>query len=299
MSEHVTERIGDYLEGRLHPAAAREVAAHLSTCVECAADVRWARDFREAASIQGLRHPSPERIVEAADGRVPLTHAEERHVKSCSTCERELSWARGLPRADALGERTEPLDGASIRGEKPRVFPIPLRRGRTMWGLAALAAAATILIAIFNPGGQDGDLARLARIEPLPVHLTRGLADPGSFEEIRLRGLESYEARDYAGAREALRRAASMEPRQAEVVLYLGSATLLLGDAKEGFANLRHAAEIAEDPALREEALWQLANAALASGRAGDAEAALRDVIALERRHREDAAALLERLGDR
>jgi tetratricopeptide (TPR) repeat protein len=167
------------------------------------------------------------------------------------------------------------------------------------WAFAALVGAAvTAVVVAFFSSRRDEQLSRVARIEPLPVRINRGVGEPDSFEVARIRGLELYAEGDYGAARQALRDAVRLQPQHVEVTVYLGSAELLLGNLAEATPLLQQASQ-ATDPVVREEAIWQLANAELAAGRRQQAVSALRALAAGGRRHRADAAALLERLGER
>jgi tetratricopeptide (TPR) repeat protein len=168
------------------------------------------------------------------------------------------------------------------------------RRAR-LWGLAGVTALAATLWLLFIPRDKP-EIVTLAVIEPLPVRLNRGEADSGQFHEARIRGLELYAGADYAGARDALQRAVELEPDNDEVNLYLGSAELLVGNESRAQPPLRTAARTTASPQVREEALWQLANAHLAAGERSEAVSVLREVVSQDRRHREQAERLLGEL---
>lgn len=279
MNQHVHAELVEYIEGRLDANRVRDIEAHVATCSECAEDLAWAREFREAVIAQGLRHLAPERVLQIADRRGDrLNENEQRHLDSCPECTKEVTWAREHARPEE--RRASILD---------RLFNL-------RWAAASSVAVAAAIALLFFliPRGSAPDYAALARHDPLPVRMSRGDTEPGSFEESRLRGLESYANGDYAAAREAFQRATELKPDDAETALYLGSAERFLGNSEEAAAQLRRAANSRENPVIRDAALWEIANAFLAAGRPRDTETALRELIALDRAHRADAERLLD-----
>jgi hypothetical protein len=296
MSDHISDVIADYLEDRLDSERRRAFEAHVKECAQCADDFRWAREFVDAATLQGLRHVPAERIIEIADGRGEVrTDVEERHFETCAACRKEIAWAREAAERETV---TRVEAGEIERGADPQA------RSRGLWrwrwplipGAGVLAAAAALLLLFVLPGRDDHGLRELALIEPIPVRITRGPVDPGGFEESRVRGLEAYQAGDYAGAREALRRAAELEGSDAEVALYLGSVELLLGDTGKAVELFERSAATAPSDVVRDEAYWQLANAELARGRAREATAILEDLSGRQGPRRSNAATLLSSL---
>jgi hypothetical protein len=277
MIGHVGLMIADLLAGRLAPDEVRELEEHVKDCSECAADLAWARELRDRALRDGLRHIEPTRVVAIGAG-APLTEAETLHLETCDACRREVRWSEGVEEGDAEEE------GPPLR--------VPPR-----WAWAALAAAAAVVLALWLPRTGTRDSAGLARLERLPVRITRSAPAAGSFEEARLLGLEAYAAGEWSAAREFLGRAAGMEAGDAEILLYLGSAEALSGDPKRGAATLERAVGLAEDPIVRDEASWQLANARIASGEAERVGDLLRDITSRGGRRRDDARALLDALG--
>ncbi len=282
MNEHVHEELVEYIEGRLGADRSREIEAHVETCAECSEDLAWAREFRAAAVRQGLRHLSPERILQIADDRGGPPNADEhRHLNACPDCGKEIAWAR--------------------RHSRPQERPASIfdRFFRFRWRPAVLAGgvAAAALICFVILRGPSPDITVLARHDPLPVRISRSAAEPGSFEESRMRGLESYANGDYSSARTAFQHAAELRPDDAEIALYYGSTVRLLGSADLAATLLRRAADSTQDPMIRDAALWELANALLAGARAGEARATLHELIALERAHRADAERLLDAMG--
>jgi Putative zinc-finger/Tetratricopeptide repeat len=279
VSRHVVDEVVEYLEGRLSPERRAEADAHLSECEECAADYAFARESRDAAVREGRRHLTPERIVELAEDGAPApTEDEARHLQRCERCSAEVSWMRSTPPVvDALGGKVVPVPGA-----------------RRPWTAFLLLAASLAAIVLWQSGGGDRHLDRLARLEPLPVHLTRE-APTDPFEQDRLRGLQRYSESDWDGARQALARALAARPDREELRLYLASAALLGGDTAAAIRGLRSLVASA-DPRIREEADWQLANALLLTGDAEEAISLLEDMTGGTGRHAADAAELLGRI---
>ena len=139
----------------------------------------------------------------------------------------------------------------------------------------------------------DPDLSDLARVEPLPAQpVPEG---SGPFEQKRSQGIVLYTAGEYAGAREILIEALALRPDEM-VALYLGSAELLLGLHDEAADRLEGAAQLAVDPALRQEILWQLANAKLLIRSSDEAEQILDLLATLDGPRNRDAAALLSEI---
>jgi len=284
---HIVELIADYLENRLTPEQRHEVEMHRDACGECAAAIAFAMKLHEEALAQGLAHIRPDRIVALSGNRASATKVEAAHLDACENCRREMEWA-----AEAVDEAAEEADEDS----RPRHT---LTVARRWWPAAAVVAAAAIALIFMLPRGpHDGsDMTGFVRIEPLPVNITRGSAEPGTFEATRLRGLEQYRDGDYSGAITAFEEALSLRDGDAEVLLYLGSAELLQGNPASAARHLASGASRADSPALREELLWQLAQAQLASGHRAEAERSLRDVIALRGRRAALARTILEEIG--
>jgi tetratricopeptide (TPR) repeat protein len=151
-------------------------------------------------------------------------------------------------------------------------------------GLAVIAGG---IVFLMLPGP---DLSDLARVEPLPAQPVPEGAGP--FEQKRSRGMALYAAGEYAGARQILIEALALRPDET-VALYLGSAELLLGLHDEAADRLEGVAQLAVDPALRQEILWQLANARLLIRSSGEAEQILDLLATLDGPRNRDAAALL------
>lgn len=160
----------------------------------------------------------------------------------------------------------------------------------------AVAWAAAVSLFLILPAGGVAEPRDLAEIRPVVVDLYEGDFEPGSYEAARLRGFRLYVDGRYAEAREALSGAADQRPGDAQVALALGSAQLLLGDSEAAVASLNAAARAAGSTALREEALWQLTMARLASGDVPGARQALDRVLYQNGNYMDRARELLERL---
>jgi hypothetical protein len=85
---------------------------------------------------------------------------------------------------------------------------------------------------------------------------------------------------------------------ETDTLVYLGSAEMLDGAPDKAVVHLRLAVQLADDPALREEATWQLVNAMLLSNLV-DESSSLLDNLAAGGGHRAgDARSLQESLPD-
>jgi hypothetical protein len=297
MSDHIVDQIADYLEGRLAPDATRAFESHLEECEACAADVEFARAFQTGAVEQGLMHIRPGRIVALADDPSVTTEIEERHLMDCSSCRSELEWVRTSSASDVAD------GGGSPAGRDSGLHPTRDRKSRWAfsrgWGLGLVTAAVAVLaVLLMLPDGTvDPERARgLARIEPIPVNITRSPVSPGSFEEARLIGLESYRDGDYGRAAERLDEAVDLRPDAAELYLYLGSAAMLDNDYEPATRYLQTCIERAGNDALRDEAMWQLANAYLAGGDVNSARTTLQRIRDAGGARAGDSTRLLTRL---
>ena len=288
MSDHVVGDIADYLEDRLDPEREQAFKNHLDECAECAADYAVALQFHEHGAREDLRHLSAERIaILASEPEARITEIEQRHLDECENCRSEYEWAKTHPDEDAWDSVVSAAGGLAT----------PRKSWRWGWkpvGVGLAAAAAAILLIIALPDGRD--VSDLAIMEPLPVRISRAPVTPGTFEAFRLHGLELYRSEDYAAALEHLRRAYTARPEDAEVPLYIGSAHLMLDQPKDALVFLEVAIEKTTNDAIREESLWQLANAQIAAGLVTDARSVLEKVIAAAGPHAADARQLLEKL---
>jgi tetratricopeptide (TPR) repeat protein len=298
LSGHISDDIADYLADRLPSARLEEIRRHLDACTACAAEVAWAREFQEAALELGRRHIAPMRIVQLAAGEgEPLAAPESRHLDRCASCTGELEWARRQPSVEAIPDPTP--NGASPQpAQRPEASRAWAWRPRWV-GLAAALAAAAVVAVLLRPGAprvETPTLAALARLEPLPVHMTRSPADAGSFEESRLLGLEAYAGGAYEEAIPHFQRAALLRPEDDEIRLYLGSAALLARRLELAAEHLEPLAVRTTDPTRLAEALWQLANLQLLQQRADAALSTLQRLESLDGRHAAEARQQIEAL---
>ena len=288
MSNHVLGDIADYLEGRLDSDHERLVKDHLDWCAECAADFAVALQLHEHGVTRGLRHLAAERIATlASEPEARITDFEQQHLDSCEDCRNEYEWAKTHPAEDEWDSLTSAAEGRAA----------PRKLWRWGWkpvGAGLAAAAATILLIIVLPDGLD--VRDLARIEPLPVRISRATVTPGTFEAFRLRGLESYRSEDYAAALEHLGRAHDAKPEDDEVPLYMGSAHLMLGQLQDAADSFKAVSNQTSNEAVREESLWQLANTQIAAGLVSEARSVLEEMAASKGPHAAEARKLLEEL---
>ena len=158
-----------------------------------------------------------------------------------------------------------------------------------------VAAAAVIATVIFLPRGSRDpvDYTALASIEPLPVRISRSAVEPGTFEVNRHCAGSSSTATAITPARVPRSRKRSASSPATETLLYLGSSASLAGNFAHAATHLEAAVATADAPALREEALWQLANARLALNDIPAAKVGPVDVVELDRGRADHARELL------
>jgi TolA-binding protein len=290
VSDHVTNDIADYIEGRLDPDRENLVRAHVEGCADCAAELALALQLQEQGAARGMRHLDAERIAAvASDSKVQMTELERQHVSDCERCRSDFELASTVPPEDEWDAIVSATDTAKRKTAHTKPWFLS-------WKLvpAALAAVVAVVLFIIVPSDKR-DFSHLAQIEPLPVHISRGAVTPGSFEALRRRGLELYRDGQYAGARDQLTRANEMQP-DAEVQLYLGSIELLLDNAEVAIPVFEMILDGAPRNAIRAEALWQLANVQLITGQTEHAGKILQELIALGEKRGNDARVLLENL---
>lgn len=315
-SEHVVDRVGEYCAHRLDDESTARIEAHLGSCAECAADFRAAVELRCAALRSLEAHPTAERLVELAAsrsdtstaaveaaplvgaesprGEAALTEAETVHLHRCHACREDQAFLGTLPPFSALdSEAASSVDraGRGISTDRDasatrdlRSFPRHRAWFTRGWlGGAALAAAALIAILIWPEPARDLELSGLARLDPIPVHISRAVAED-ELEDLRLRGLEAYAEGRYVEAASRFDEAHTRMPENAEILIFLGSSQALsaptdpeaLETARE---TLREALDRSERLEERREAQWQLAQIELASGKP-DAALVLLHVLA-------------------
>ena len=104
MSEHVGDRIADYLADRLDIEQVRELEAHIESCPECAADLAFAQELRQKAINQGLMHLRASRMVAIVSGdSSPITPDEQQHLDTCAACQTECDWLKSNPDVETAG----------------------------------------------------------------------------------------------------------------------------------------------------------------------------------------------------
>ena len=279
--EHVTGHLADYVADRLDPATREAMEVHLRACDDCRADLQIARGLRSLGTARDEAHLAPESIAALAGAPASIGTSERAHLDACGSCRAELALA-----TSAVDEATWT---AATAGTAPRRARRPRSTAGRLLRWAPLGAAAAVAFALWIGADDVGDLAR---IEELPVPVTRAL-DPSDDADLRrVEAFELYRSRDYAAAAERLAEIAET----AELRLYLGSARLLAGDTDGAIDVLEPLAADTDAGALRSEALWQLANAYLAADRPEPATGALRTIVATPGRRTAEAERLLERL---
>jgi tetratricopeptide (TPR) repeat protein len=299
MSGHVAGEIADYIEGLMKPDRARAFEAHISSCPDCAADLDYARSLQTGGLQQGLMHIRPARIVSLAGERETVSEIEAQHLKRCESCRAELEWVRESSKSDPMpgGGVANGIRAARSAIQRPRSS----RSRYRAWGLglAAVSAAVVLFLMVLPDGSMDTDTARgLARVEAIPVNITRRPVPPDSFAEKRLRGLEEYRDGRYESARAYFERAAEIQPADSEILLFLGSAAMLVGDHDAAAKHLLMLVEGTNDEGLRMEGLWQLANSYLAVGRVEEAKSLLGRVRDTGGLRADEATTLLRQLND-
>lgn len=194
------------------------------------------------------------------------------HLASCDECAADYAFAFRLrdasltTQADAelvafLSTIEAPAIAATHRTEAGRTSRrLTVRPTRV--GLSLLAAAAAVVL-LLRPWSSD-DFASLARLEPLPVNITREVPEAGSFEAARMAALGAYRSADYAAALTLCENALRMRPVDGELRIYAASAEALLGRLPAAASRLDSVlADATQPPAILREARWQRAQVAL------------------------------------
>ncbi len=150
-----------------------------------------------------------------------------------------------------------------------------------------------VLLLVSCGNDVDRDIVEFAVIEPIRVEVPRNVDTSDSFANNRLNALTLYADGDYSNSRTPFAHALYVQPDHLELRLYFGSALMLGGDFGPAVPSLARAAT-ADDPIIREEAFWQLANAQLALRHESEARDALASVIDMGGLHASDARRLLE-----
>lgn len=124
----IRDEIPEFLAGRLAPADARRVEAHLEACTGCRDLVASLREVVLGFESGGLElltpHPAPESLRQLASGDA-ADAAVMRHVETCASCSLEVEMlAAGEPQARVLPFRAKSRP-VSVAGRSRRVFGIP------------------------------------------------------------------------------------------------------------------------------------------------------------------------------
>ncbi len=297
---HVTDEVLDYLEERLAPERVRAIRAHLACCPACASLYAHAEELHRDVREKGARHLHPDRLLELSDAPLAVESEEEKaHISDCQLCRQQLAWLRSLPQPRELDPGAR--EAQPLRRDHP-AWPAALiaslrRIPNWGWGTALTGAVVTaLLVVMLRPTEHGPFYPDLAHIEPLEVQWPRGATVASDFTTVYRDGLERYAAGDYAGAVAPLLQAAQLNPKHEAVFLLIGSAYLLQGKTSEAIAALERSLANTTDPALIEEAKWQLANAHLAAADPEGARARLEEIVSMRESRFSEAEALLKRL---
>ena len=159
--------------------------------------------------------------------------------------------------------------------------------------LRSCGAILAVLLLVSCGNDVERDIAEFAVIEPIPVEVPRDVDTSDSFANNRMNALTLYADGDYLNSRTPFAHALYAHPYHWELRLYFGSAQMLGGNFGSAVPSLARAAT-ADDPVIREEAFWQLANAQLALRHESEARDALASVVDMGGLHAADARRLLE-----
>jgi len=186
--------------------------------------------------------------------RGPDKDAFEEHLLGCATCQGEVRLAFGI--RDSVGAR-----------RPARRFLVPAS--------LVLAAASVVLLVVPN---RSPSVTDLGRVESPPVYLpvpVRGGPIMAMFED----GMRLYEQASWAGAADALRRAAAGGAPTDVAWFFAGASELFAGRPDSAAAAFARVIALGEGPYLPEARLYR-AKALLRLGRSSEALAELRLVPA-------------------
>jgi hypothetical protein len=293
--EHVVDLVADFVWGRLDETTLARVRWHLETCSDCASDYAAAVVLRQAGEAK--LHLDAERLSKLSETAARISPEQRAHLEACDPCAHELDMLRGLGNAPSISGLERELAPYPKKRQPRRATPLAPRSRRMGWSVAVLAAAAALVLFII-PGRESVDLGALAVLEPMPVRVTRSSAEPASFDEARLQALAAYGAADYVQALENLDLALERRAGDAEMFLYRASALALtdrLDDSREGFIDLLAGGD-AVDPAMRDEARWQLVQVELLRGDRAGVEEVLDELLAQSGHREADARSLRAKL---
>lgn len=168
------------------------------------------------------------------------------------------------------------------------------------WAFGILAIAASVLtVMIIRPNMEmRGSVARLAILQPLALPTTLP-TDPRGDESTattRREAIAAYADKDYHRVEALLIAEVKARSADADALLLLGSALLLSDRPAESREPLQAAGRLATSDQVREEALWQQAQASLLLGRRVEATAFLQEVAKTGVAHPQEARAQLAQL---
>ena len=200
------------------------------------------------------------------------------HLAACDECAADYAFAFRLRDASMM----TPVDASLAEFLSTLEMPAAPRTQRvqrfamrpTRVAVSFLAAAAALLL-LLRPWSGD-DFAAIARLEPLPVSITREVPDPDSFAEARLQALSAYRNADYATALALCESALQRRAGDGELTIYAASAEALLQRRPESARRLDGLlADTTQPAAILREARWQRAQLALLAGDASRARTEL------------------------
>lgn len=236
------------------------------------------------------------RLTDFARGELGGPEADSllAHVFECPECSREL---------DLLADLTRNLSRQSAGETGHDAVVIPSFRGRrnVLFSAAALVLIALGLWAFLLDGSHrgKGQLADLARIEPLPF-VSGQLRSPDQDGRQRfLETMELYRQGDFQQAAERLQGLLGEDPGDDKLRIYLGICHLQLHEAEAAVETLEPAVSSA-DELVGERALWYLGMAHLLRSDGSAAYGAFQSLRQRDGHYRlnaEDMLAELERLG--
>jgi hypothetical protein len=225
------------------------------------------------------------------------------HLAVCDECAADYTFAFRLRDASMAA----PLDASLAQFLETLEMPAassaqaPVRRLRrlsvrpTRIAVSFLAAAAALLLLV-RPWSDD-EFASIARLEPLPVRLTREAPEPESFAEARLQALSAYRDGDWTTALARCETALQRRPGDGEMTVYAASAEAFLQRLPAAAERLDALlADAAQPIAILREARWQRAQLALHEGDDDRARVELEFLVRESGIRQEDARAQLQQL---
>lgn len=292
------------LKGLLEPLAPDDRAAltaHLRDCAACRDRYGFYRalGYNQAAHSHPLPEAGPDcpeemTVALLAEGGLDESGARiaRAHVVDCPRCFQLLDAAM----AEARHQRQSAESPAAVpvlvnEPSGVTAFLERVLRPRVLGPVMGVVAT-LLVIAIFPRGGGD-DLAGLARVEPLPVRITRDVTDDAEVQAPYAEGRAAYATGDYGRAVEAF----EASDDTAERDLFLASALALTGRDHDARPILVETIEDGPAP-IAHEARWLLAQLELRDGHRPEAILLLRELRDARGRRSGAAAELLDALGD-